>query len=94
MAIKGASKALKRRRRLSKALKANARAAMFDAIEIHNKPISKYRYEGRRSYEDAPMSEEVGGACWGTLIRLNCRNGESPMLYCLRIFRMTTSLSY
>jgi hypothetical protein len=33
------------RRRLSKQLKANARAAMFAAIEIHNKPIFKYRYE-------------------------------------------------
>ena len=35
----------RQRRKLSKALKANARAAMFAAIEIHNKPIFKYRYE-------------------------------------------------
>lgn len=33
------------RRKLSRALKANARSAMFAAIEIHNKPIFKYRYE-------------------------------------------------
>jgi uncharacterized protein DUF3644 len=33
------------RRKLSKKLKANARSAMFAAIEIHNKPIFKYRYE-------------------------------------------------
>ncbi len=43
MAAKPASKAA--RRKLSKALKANARSAMFAAIEIHNKPIFKYRYE-------------------------------------------------
>ncbi len=41
MAAKPASKAA--RRKLSKALKANARSAMFAAIEIHNKPIFKYR---------------------------------------------------
>jgi hypothetical protein len=35
----------KARRKLSKALKANACSAMFAAIEIHNKPIFKYRYE-------------------------------------------------
>jgi EC042_2821-lke REase/Protein of unknown function (DUF3644) len=39
------TKKAKRRRKLSKLLKANARAAMFAAIEIHNKPIFKYRYE-------------------------------------------------
>jgi hypothetical protein len=40
-----ASKVARRRRKLSKALKANASSAMFAAIEIHNKPIFKYRYE-------------------------------------------------
>jgi hypothetical protein len=38
-------KKAKRRRKLSRLLKANARAAMFAAIEMHNKPIFKYRYE-------------------------------------------------
>src|SRR5271163_1843264 len=40
----GSNKA-KARTRLGKALLANAKAAMFAAIEIHNKPIFKYRYE-------------------------------------------------
>jgi hypothetical protein len=35
----------KDRRKLAKALKANARSAMFAAIEIHNKPLFQYRYE-------------------------------------------------
>src|SRR5579863_4293761 len=35
----------KARKRLAKALLANSKAAMFSAIEIHNKPIFKYRYE-------------------------------------------------
>jgi hypothetical protein len=35
----------KARAKLSKALLANAKSAMFAAIEIHNKPIFKYRYE-------------------------------------------------
>ena len=35
----------KARAKLGKTLLANARAAMFAAIEIHNKPIFKYRYE-------------------------------------------------
>jgi EC042_2821-lke REase/Protein of unknown function (DUF3644) len=45
MATAQSSKAAGRRRKLSKALKSNARSAMFAAIEIHNKPIFKYRYE-------------------------------------------------
>jgi hypothetical protein len=43
MIARRASKAA--RRKLSKQLKANARSAMFAAIEIHNKPVFKYRYE-------------------------------------------------
>lgn len=35
----------KQRARLSKALLANAKSAMFAAVEIHNKPVFKYRYE-------------------------------------------------
>jgi hypothetical protein len=34
-----------KRRKLAQALAANARSAMFAAIEIHNKPIFQYRYE-------------------------------------------------
>jgi EC042_2821-lke REase/Protein of unknown function (DUF3644) len=33
------------RRRLARALAANARSAMFAAVEIHNKPVFQYRYE-------------------------------------------------
>jgi hypothetical protein len=32
-------------RRLAQALAANARSAMFAAVEIHNKPVFQYRYE-------------------------------------------------
>lgn len=39
------SAASKKRRALAKALRANARSAMFAAIEIHNKPVFAYRYE-------------------------------------------------
>jgi hypothetical protein len=39
------TQATKDRRKLAKALKANARSAMFAAIEIHNKPLFPYRYE-------------------------------------------------
>jgi hypothetical protein len=35
----------KARAKLSKGLLANAKSAMFAAIEIHNKPIFSYRYE-------------------------------------------------
>ncbi len=35
----------KARSKLSRALLANAKAAMFAAIEVHNKPIFRYRYE-------------------------------------------------
>ena len=35
----------KARAKLSKGLLANAKSAMFAAIEIHNKPIFRYRYE-------------------------------------------------
>lgn len=43
--MKKGKKSRAARRRLSKQLKANARSAMFAAIEIHNKPVFKYRYE-------------------------------------------------
>ena len=41
----GESRKRQARAKLSEGLPANAKSAMFAAIEIHNKPIFKYRYE-------------------------------------------------